>query len=357
VTQAREIERVGVLGTTAWGTTLAVLAASRGQRVCLWARDEEEAARLRRAGENRRQPGLRFPPSLEVTSDPRRAFAEADLAVLAVPSHCLRENLRCIREALARSTTVLSAVKGLEVESGLRMSEVIREEMPSLSGPVCVLSGPNLSREVAQGLPAASVVACADLEAAGRVQRALMSTFLRIYTSSDLVGVEMAGALKNVLAIGAGLADGLGYGDNAKAAFLTRGLAEMTRLGVALGAQPLTFAGLAGVGDLMATCYSPHSRNRRLGLELARGRPLDEALADLGGVAEGVNTTPVALRLACQAGVEMPITEQVYRVLFEGQDPGQCVSVLMCRQAKPEFIGIQADARFFTGLASSSAPN
>lgn len=325
--------------------------------MCLWARDEEEAARLQHAGENRRQPGLRFPSSLEVTSDPYRAFAEADLTVLAVPSHCLRENLRRIREALAPGTTVLSAIKGLEVESGLRMSEVIGEELPSLSSPVCVLSGPNLSREVAQGLPAASVVACTDLEAAGRVQRALMSPSLRIYTSSDVIGVEMAGALKNVLAIGAGLADGLGYGDNAKAAFLTRGLAEMTRLGVALGAQPLTFAGLAGVGDLMATCYSPHSRNRRLGLALARGCSLGQALADLGEVAEGVNTTLVALRLARQAGVEMPITEQVYRVLFEGQDPGQGVSVLMRRQAKPELSDIQADARPFTGLASSPAAN
>jgi glycerol-3-phosphate dehydrogenase (NAD(P)+) len=337
--EGREIESVGVLGATAWGTTLAVLAALRGHRLRLWARDEEEAKRLEQAGESRRQPGLRFPPSLEITSDPHRAFADADLVVLAVPSHRLRDNLRRVRRALTLTTTVLSAVKGLEAESGLRMSEVIQEELPSLARPVCVLSGPNLSREIAQGLPAASVIACTDPEEAGRVQRALMAPSLRIYTSSDVVGVEMAGALKNVLAIGAGLADGLGYGDNAKAAFLTRGLAEITRLGVALGAQPLTFAGLAGVGDVMATCYSPYSRNRRLGLMLAHGCPLDQALADLGGVAEGVNATPVALCLARRVGVEMPITEQMHRVIFEGQDPGQGVAALMRRQAKPELSG------------------
>ena len=336
MTERGEIERVAVVGTTAWGATLAVLAASRGHRVCLWARDEEEAFRLRDAGESPRRPGLRFPPSLAVTGDPREALAGADLVVLAVPSHSLRENLRRVREALAPTTTILSAVKGLEVESGLRMSEVVRQELPSLARPVGVLSGPNLSLEIAQGLPAASVIACADLEEAGRVQRALMSPSLRLYTSSDVVGVEMAGALKNALAIAAGLGDGLGYGDNAKAAFLTRGLAEITRLAVALGAQPLTLAGLAGVGDLMATCYSPHSRNRRLGLELARGRSLDEALAGLGEVAEGVNVVAVALQMAHRADVEMPITEQLHQVLFGGQDPGSGVAALMRRRAKAE---------------------
>ena len=344
------IRRAAVIGTTSWGTTLAVLLARNGLEVGLWARSEEEAARLRADGENqRRRPGLRFPPSLSVDSG-EHAFEGAQLVVVAVPSHTVRHNLERAGPFVPPGAAVVSAVKGLEVGSGLRISEVIAQCLPPLSlgasrpqgraEAVCVLSGPNLSAEVAAGLPAAAVIACIDLSLAARVQRAFMAPAFRVYTSGDVVGVELAGALKNIFAIGAGLADGLGFGDNAKAALLTRGLAEMTRLGQALGAQPLTFAGLAGMGDLIATCYSDLSRNHRLGRELAAGRRLDEILRGMDEVAEGVNATRVALSLANHAGVEMPIVEMAHRVLFEGLEPRRAVVELMLRQPKHELTGI-----------------
>ncbi len=252
----------------------------------------------------------------------------------------MRGNLRTLRSHLDPDTLVLSAVKGLERDTGKRMSEVVREELPGLRRPLCVLSGPNLSREIAQGLPAATIVASEDLAVAETLREALMSPLFRVYTNEDVAGVELAGALKNIIAIGAGMCDGLGYGDNAKAGFITRGLAEIARLGVAAGAQPLTFLGLAGVGDLMATCYSPLSRNHRVGIELAKGRTLDDVLSSLGQVAEGVTTTVAARELARRYGVEMPITEMTYKVLFEGLDPRRAVAELMLRAPRHELHGV-----------------
>ena len=340
---AQGINKVAVIGTTSWGTTLSVLLARREIATCLWSWLEEEAAQLRREGENSlRQPGLAFPPALKVTHDLANALAGAGLVVLAVPSSSLRENLRRLRPYLDPDAIVLSAVKGLESETGKRMSEVIREEMgPVLRTPVCVLSGPNLSREIARGLPAAAIVACDEPATAETVRDLLMGPSLRVYTGGDVVGVELAGALKNIVAIGAGMCDGFGYGDNAKAAFLTRGLAEITRLGLAAGAQALTFSGLAGVGDLIATCYSPLSRNYTVGRELAKGRPLDEVLSSLGQVAEGVTTAVAARRLARRLGVEMPITEKMCQVLFEGLDPHRGVAELMMREPRRELHGVQ----------------
>ena len=341
----RPIRRAVVVGTTAWGTTLAVLLARNGLEVALWARNEEEATRLRADGENRRRrPGLRFPPSLSVASDPA-LFLGAQMVVVAVASHTVRQNLSRVGPFISPDAVVVSAIKGLEVETGLRMSEVIADAVPALANRISVLSGPNLSAEVAAGLPAAAVVASADLSLAARVQRAFMSAAFRVYTSTDVVGVELAGALKNIFAIGAGLADGLGFGDNAKAALLTRGLAEMTRLGLALGAQPLTFAGLAGMGDLIATCYSDLSRNHRLGRELAAGRSLEEVLRGMDEVAEGVNATQAACALARRLGVEMPIAETARRVLFEGLDPRRAVAELMLREPKHELTGIHRPAQ------------
>ncbi len=339
----RAFSKAAVIGTTSWGTTLAVLLARREVPTYLKALDEEEATQLRRDGENAAlQPGLSFPPALVVTGDLRETLAGAGLLVIAVPSSTLRENLRSLRPHLDPETMILSAVKGLEADMGRRMSEVIEEELAgALRTPVCVLSGPNLSREIARGLPAASVVACENIAAAETVRDSLAGPSFRIYTNEDVTGVELAGALKNIIAISAGMCDGFGFGDNAKAAFLTRGLAEITRLGVAAGARALTFIGLAGVGDLMATCYSPLSRNHVVGMELAKGRGLEEVLASLGQVAEGVGATVAARALAQRLGVEMPITEKMYQVLFEGLDPQQGVVELMGRELKHELHGVQ----------------
>lgn len=318
-----------------------MLLARGGRRVVVWARSEAEASALRAAGESPRQPGLRFPPSLQVTAEAEAAFLPAEMVVVAVPAQRVRENLRALAAAFDWSSLFLSAVKGLERESGQRMSEVMVEELPWLaSGQLCALSGPNLSKEIARGLPSATVVASASAAASRAVQEALMSPALRVYTSEDMVGVELGGALKNIVAIGAGMADGFGSGDNAKAALLTRGLAEMTRLGVAAGAHPLTFAGLAGMGDLVATAQSRLSRNRRVGEELARGRPLQEILAGMDEVAEGVETTRAARELARRLGVEMPITEALYEVLFAGKEPRRALAELMSREPTHELRGL-----------------
>jgi glycerol-3-phosphate dehydrogenase (NAD(P)+) len=336
------LDTAAVVGSTSWGTVLAVLLARNGLAVRLCAYDEADAVALRRDGENARlQPGLRFPLSLTVTHEREAALAGAGLLVVAVPSSTLRGNLRALRPHVDPDMLVLSAVKGLERDTGKRMSEVVREELPGLRRPLCVLSGPNLSREIAQGLPAATIIACEDLATAETLREALMSPLFRVYTNEDVAGVELAGALKNIVAIGTGMCDGLGYGDNAKAGFITRGLAEIARLGVAAGAQPLTFLGLAGVGDLMATCYSPLSRNHRVGIELAKGRTLDDVLSSLGQVAEGVTTTVAARELARRCGVEMPITEMTYKVLFEGLDPRRAVAELMGRAPRHELHGVR----------------
>ncbi|MBI4233550.1 MAG: NAD(P)-dependent glycerol-3-phosphate dehydrogenase [Chloroflexi bacterium] len=331
--------RVGVAGTTSWGTTLAVILARRGCPVALWARTEEEARSLQEARENRRRlPGISFPDCLQVTPHPEEALAEADLVILAVPSHSLRANARRVRESLRQGRVVLSAAKGLEKASGLRMTQVLQEELPpGLQQGIAVLSGPNLSGEIVQGKPATTVVASQDEDIARWVQGTLASPSFRVYTNTDVVGVELGGALKNIIAIGAGIGDGLGYGANAKAAFITRGLAEITRLGVAAGANPLTFAGLAGLGDLVATCFSPLSRNRSLGEQLGKGRPLGEILAGMDQVAEGVDTSAAALKLAARHQVEMPITEVTCRVLFHGLDPREAVAELMGRAPGPEW--------------------
>ena len=333
---------VGVIGTTSWGTTLAILMAHRGHRVALWARTEQEAEQLQRDRENRRLlPGFPFPPSLRVTVSLDDAFGDARMVVLAVPSKSARANVQRVKHALPDNGIVVSATKGLEEKTGLRISQVLQQELPRpLRSRICVLSGPNLSAEVARGLPSSTVVASEDIQLAMTIQEALMTPTFRVYTSSDMIGVELAGALKNIIALGAGIGDGLGFGNNSKAAFITRGLAEITRLGVAAGANPLTFAGLAGMGDLIATAASPLSRNRYVGEQLAKGRPLKEVLASMQNVAEGVDTTAAAVKMGREMGVEMPITQAAYRILFEGLDPRQAVAELMGRAPQPEWVGV-----------------
>ncbi len=319
-----------------------MLLARNSHDVVLWSRTGEEAARLQAAREHReRLPGIAFPSSLSVTADARE-LAVAELLVLAVPSQTVRENLRRTAAYLPADAPLVSAVKGLERDTAKRVSEMAAEELPGRSpGRFCALSGPNLSREIARGLPSASVVASVDPAVAARVRDTFMSPAFRVYTSEDVIGVELGGALKNLIAICAGMGDGFAYGDNGKAAFITRGLSEITRLGVAAGANPLTFAGLAGMGDLVATCYSPLSRNRRVGEELAQGKSLAEALSGLGDqVAEGVETTRPALLLAHRLGVEMPITEALSRFLFEALDPRRALLELLVRAPRAETAGL-----------------
>ena len=334
--------KVAVVGTTSWGTTLAILTARQGHNVVLWSRTPEEADRLDSERENRRfLPGFPFPPLLMVSPSLEDTFQQAKLVLFAVPSKTLRANVQQIRNALPPDCVVLSATKGLEMSTGLRMSQVLEQELPGpLKGRTCVVSGPNLSDEIARERPSSTVVASADPQLAELAQATLMTPRFRVYTNTDVIGVELGGALKNIIALGAGISDGLGYGNNTKAAFITRGLTEITRLGVKAGANPLTFAGLAGLGDLMATAASPLSRNRYVGEQLAKGRPIQEILGSMKNVAEGVDTTAVAVKMAESLEVEMPITQATYRVLFEGLDPHQAVTELLGRAPQPEWAGV-----------------
>lgn len=334
------LERGAVVGTGTWGTTLAVMLAKKGLQMTLWARTPEEARELNLRRENQRYiPGLIFPEGLVVTSSLDEALGSAQFVILAVPSRSMRHNLETIKPALPSGTIMVSATKGLEEEGFLRMSQVIQEVLGE-GFPACALSGPNLAREIAAGLPASTVVAGKDSAVAEAVQRTVMTPRFRVYAHDDIVGVELGGALKNIIALGAGAADELGFGENAKAGLMTRGLAEIARLGVAAGANPLTFAGLAGLGDLVATCSSRHSRNHYVGEELAKGRKLTDILSAMKMVAEGVFTTPPARKMAKKYGVEMPITEEIYQVLFEGKDPREAVAGLFQREPKRELDGL-----------------
>lgn len=330
---------VAVVGATTWGTTLAVLAAGGGAPARLLCRTGAEALALRRAGEHaRRLPGVPFPDTLSVEHDPAKALIETRLVIVAVPSDRFRQNLQRIAPHVPADAVVLSATKGLELPAGLRMNEVLAQEMPDHPpGRFAVLSGPNLAGEVVAGKPAVTVVAALEEESCRLVQDALMSPAFRVYTSDDVVGVEMGGSLKNIIALAAGIADGMDVGDNAKAALVTRGLNEIGRLGIAAGAQLMTFAGLAGLGDVMATCSSPLSRNRRVGEELARGRQLPNILADMGAVAEGINTTVAALEIAERLDIDMPITRLMTQVLFEGLPAAECIPALMERPPRSEW--------------------
>ena len=334
--------RVAVVGAGSWGTAVAAVAAGN-VATTLWARRPELAAQIRDTHENPAYlPGIGLPSRLHATASLEEACTDADVLVLGVPSHGLRTVLAEARPFVGPRTPVVSLAKGIEQGTLARMTEVACEVLAGHE-PACVgvLTGPNLAREVAAGQPTASVVAMADATIAQEMQQLFFAPTLRVYTNPDVVGCEMAGALKNVLAIGAGIADGLGYGDNTKAALMTRGLAELARLGAAMGGDPLTFAGLAGMGDLIATCSSPQSRNRHVGVELGKGRALDEIVNEMNMVAEGVKTTAAVLELAARHGVEMPLASFVRRVLYEGARPADLVPELMLRKAKPELHGMR----------------
>jgi glycerol-3-phosphate dehydrogenase (NAD(P)+) len=328
--------RRAVVGAGTWGTTLAVRLAAKAPTLLL-TRDEPQAESLRSAGRNERYlPEVEFPPKLSITSDPFELADASEVVVVAVPSAAMRQTAQRIGPHLHPEAVVLSVAKGLERGTLRRMTEVLAEEIPAARGRIAALSGPNLALEIARGLPASAVVAAEDEAISARVLEVLGSRSFRLYWNRDVVGVELCGALKNIIAIAAGATDALGFGDNGKAGLVTRGLAEMTRLGIAAGANPLTFAGLAGIGDVMATCASPLSRNHALGVELARGRKWADIEGTLPGVAEGAYTVDAALAMAEQLDVEMPIAQEVHNALFEGKSVQRCLFDLLAREQKDE---------------------
>lgn len=335
------MQKIAIIGTTSWGITLGLLLANKELEVRLWARTEREANKLRKKGPDPdRFPDINLPPQLIITSQIAEVLDKVSAVIMAVPSPTMRQNISQVESHLTKSTLVVSAAKGLEIGTNKRMSEVIAEEInPRFHPNICVLSGPNLAREILRNLPAAAVVAAEDKNTARKAQKLLTTPNFCVFTNTDVTGVELGGALKNIIALGAGIADGLGYGDNAKAAFITRGLTEITALGMALGANPLTFSGLAGLGDVIATCTSPLSRNHYVGTELAKGRPLADITESMTEVAEGINTTLVAQNLAEKIGLEMPITEKIYQVLYEDADPRQAAVELMGGNVKHELSG------------------
>lgn len=334
--------RMTVIGAGSWGTTIAALATQNADEVVLWARRPELADAIARRHENPDYlPGMTLPPRLGATASLDEALVGSDVVVLAVPSHGMRAVLTEARLLVPDRAPIVSLAKGLEPGTLLRMTEVAGEVLGAGAAVrLGVLTGPNIAGEVMAGKPAASVVAMGDPDSADLLQRLFMTASFRVYTNPDVIGCEIAGVLKNVVAIAAGAAQGLGCGDNAVAALITRGLAELTRLGLALGGNPLTFLGLAGIGDLVVTCTSPASRNRWVGEELGRGRPLVDILADMHMVAEGVRSAESVLALAAKVGVEMPIAEQVDAVVGGRTTPVEAVQNLMLRQAKAEFDGI-----------------
>lgn len=330
--------RIAVVGAGSWGTTVASLAA-RNCPTILWARRPEVAEEVRSAHTNVAYlPGFELPPALDATASLEEAVQGADVLVMAVPSQGFRSVLDDLAPHVRPWVPVVSLSKGLEQGTNKRMTQVVHDVLPG--HPAGVLTGPNLAKEVMAGHPAAAVVAMADERVALSLQPVFATEAFRIYTNLDIVGCELAGALKNVMAIAAGMVDGMGFGDNTKATMMTRGLAELTRLGVALGGDPFTFSGLAGMGDLVATCSSSQSRNHHVGTELGRGRSLDEVIAEMNMVAEGVKSSKVVCELGRVNGVEMPIADEVHAVCHEGRSAAEALSNLMHRQLRAETHGM-----------------
>lgn len=328
---------VGVLGSGSWGTALAIHLARSGHAVALWGRSAEMAARLRDAGEHSRcHPGVRFPDGLVPTADLEEACAASEAIVVSCPSHAVRALGELVRPLLGRDALIVSTSKGIEQDTHLTMSGILESVLPEHMTRVCVLSGPSFAREVARGLPTAVTAAAGQLSVAERLQRLFNGPMFRVYTSTDLVGVEIGGAVKNVIALAAGVSDGLGFGHNTRAALITRGLAEISRLAIQLGANPQTLYGLSCLGDLVLTCTGDLSRNRTVGLRLGKGERLEEIVASMNEVAEGVRNTASIRGLARSAGIEMPITDQMFALLYEGKDPSQAVVDLASRRLRQE---------------------
>ncbi len=327
-----------VIGAGAFGTALAKVLADTGAAVTLWVREPELCETIAATHENALfMPGFRLPDAVVPTADLDRAARGRDLVIVAVPTAFLRQVMGRAAPSLSHDSLILTVSKGIELDSGLTMADVQRETLPlPLHRNLAFLSGPSFAKEIMAEHPTTVSVAAQDMDLARRVQDAITTPYFRVYTTNDVIGVEVGGAVKNVMAIAAGIVDGLGFGHNTRAAVITRGLAEITRLGVRMGASPLTFAGLAGMGDLVLTCTGDLSRNRQVGLALGQGRTLDAILADMNQVAEGVRSTRSVHDLSRRLGVEMPIVEQVHAVLYEGKDPRRATIDLMTRAPRPE---------------------
>lgn len=331
------MKRLAVIGGGAWGTALAIVLAPRFERVRLWVYETDVAQRMQSGRQNDTYlPGFQLAENILITSDLGVSLEDADAVLSVMPSHHVRRMYARMLPFLTESMIFVSATKGLEIATILRMSEVIRETGSRFPLQVAALSGPTFAKEVARGDPTALVVASADEDLNRRIQEAFSGPTFRVYTSPDPIGVEVGGSIKNVIAIGAGVIHGMGLGHNVTAALITRGLAEMTRLAVAMGGRAQTLAGLAGLGDLVLTCTGDLSRNRMVGVELARGRKLEEIVGSMNMVAEGVKTTDAAVELARRHGVEMPITEQMYQMLYHGVSPQVAIQRLMERSLKGE---------------------
>lgn len=322
-----------MLGSGAWGTALANLLCGNGHHVILWNRSESKAAQMAKSRSNPRLKDVKLHPAMEVTADISKA-QNCEMVVFATPSFAIRETAAKVKPHLRQDAVLVSVTKGVEAETGQRMTQIIEAE----TGMEAVaLSGPSHAEEVSQNLPTGCVAACSDVSLAERVQDVFMNDYFRIYTSDDVVGVELSGAMKNVIALCAGVCDGLGFGDNSKALLITRGLAELQGLVVAMGGRSNTFAGLAGVGDTIVTCTSMHSRNRRAGILIGQGVPVAQAMEQVGAVVEGYYAAGSVFHLSRKAKVEMPICQQAYAVLYKGKDPVETVHTLMEREKKPEF--------------------
>ena len=333
-----EISKVGVIGAGSWGTTLANMLAGKGVDVRLWVREEEVFNMIKDEHINQVfLPGVKLDPRLNAVTSFEEALFERELILMVVPSHVFRDVLKNIRPHLCEGMSFISATKGIENDTLMLMSQVAESILTGeYMAKFACLDGPSFAKEVSKKLPTAVTIACADLDHGERLQRLFYTEFFRVYVSQDIIGVQLGGALKNVIAIAAGAADALEFGHNARAALITRGLAEISRLGVAMGANPLTFAGLAGMGDLVLTCTGDMSRNRTVGFKIGKGLSVKEITGSMNMVAEGVKTARSSYELAKKMGVDMPITTQVYQILYEGKDPKEAVKELMGRELKAE---------------------
>lgn len=336
------MEKLCILGAGSWGSALGLVLAKKGYQVNMWTLSEEQAEKINRTRENIDYlPGVLFPNNITLTTDIENAIKDSKIIVLAVPSQAIRSVCKQIKTFVNDDQIIVDVAKGLEKGTGLRLSEVCEQELPN--NPYVTLSGPSHAEEVAKDIPTTVVVASKDLEIAQRVQDIFMSPKFRVYTNPDIVGVELGGALKNIIAFGAGICDGLGYGDNAKAALMTRGIREIGRLGQAMGANSSTFAGLSGIGDLIVTCTSMHSRNRRAGILIGEGKNLEETLKEVKMVVEGITATEVAYEVAKDLKIDMPITNAIYSVLHNGSNPNEVVIELMMRNKTHEMEEVVED--------------
>lgn len=328
------MKKIGVIGAGSWGTALAILLNENGNDVTLWSHREEEAEKIRSTRRISKLPEVMLPEKISVTSDLEQAVAGNEMLLLVVPSNCVRETAGKMSAWVKKGTVIVSASKGVEESTLKTMTDIVEELIPQAES--AVLSGPSHAEEVAKGLPTTCVIGAKSEETARYLQKIFMSPVFRVYISADMLGIELGGALKNVIALAAGIADGMGYGDNAKAAIITRGMAEIARLGMKMGGKLETFSGLTGIGDLIVTCASMHSRNRRAGILLGEGYSMEEAMKEVNMVVEGVYSAKSAMKLSEKYGVELPIIEQVNQILFEGKNPKEAVANLMLRDSKLE---------------------